>query len=86
MMGGYGGGMGGSWIWPLILVAGLAVLAWGLLHLRSSSDARRGASRAGRPPQGGSEDQARAILRQRYARGEISEEELRERMRVLDGG
>lgn len=86
MMGGFGGGMGGSWIWPLMLVAGLVVLAWGLMHARSDSADGRSASQAGHGPQGRSADQARDILRERYARGEISEEELRERMRVLDGG
>jgi putative membrane protein len=85
MMGGFGGGMGGSWIWPLMLVAGLVVLVWGLMHARSGSSDDRG-SRAGHLPQGRSTDQARDILRERYARGEISEDELRERMRVLDGG
>ncbi|HEX2893431.1 MAG TPA: SHOCT domain-containing protein [Marmoricola sp.] len=85
MMGGFGGGMGGSWIWPLMLVAGLVVLVWGLMHARSGS-ADGSESRAGHVPQGRNTDQARDILRERYARGEISEDELRERMRVLDGG
>ena len=85
-MGGFGGGMGSSWIWPLMLVAGVVVLVWGLMHARSGSADGRRDSQAGHGPQERSTDQARDILRERYARGEISEDELRERMRVLDGG
>lgn len=86
MMGGFGGGMGGSWIWPLMLVAGLVVLVWGLMYARSGSAHGRSESQGGHGPQGRSTDQARDILRERYARGEISEDELRERIRILDGG
>lgn len=75
MMGGFGM-MGWAWVWPVILVLGLAALVWGLTHARRS------------PPSGGTdrEDRARQILRERYARGDISEEEMRERMRALDEG
>lgn len=82
MMGGFGGGMGWGWIWPLVLVVGLALLAWGLFRARSA----RGGDGAGRDdrPQGMSHDRAREIVRERYARGEISEEEMRAQMRALD--
>lgn len=85
MMGGYGGGMWFGWIWPVILIIGLAALVWGLMRARSSSrDSSWPADRpsGGEPPR---EDSAREILRERYARGEISEEEMQERMRALDG-
>lgn len=72
MMNGFGGGFG--WIWPALLVAGLAALVWGLWRA-SASVGNRGPSGHGR---------AREILHERYARGEITEEELRNRMRVLD--
>lgn len=82
MGGGYGGGgMTIAWIWPMIFVLGLVFLIWGLMRARSSS-------RDGRSVHSGSaetsSDRARAILRERYARGEISEAELRERLQVLD--
>ena len=81
------GGMGWGWIWPVILLVGLAVLAWALAQpFRSPGRRRRtppppsrGAAQA---PQGG---RALEMLRERYARGEISEEEFHERMRALSG-
>ena len=108
MMGGYAGGMGLGWIWPVILVLGVVVLVWGLVRARSAGDRRAGSgggtgaglwtrgressaeapSRADEPGggTGGGPGAARAreILRERYARGEITADELRERMRVLD--
>lgn len=73
MMNGYGG-TGLWWVWPLVLLAGVVALVWGLVRAAS--------------PRGGRGDEARGsareILRERFARGEISEEELRERLRVLD--
>lgn len=84
MMGGFGGGMGWAWIWPVILLLGLVALSWGLLRGRSASPGGGVGSDRDNRPQGVSHDQAREILRERYARGEISEEEMRERMRALD--
>ena len=70
-MNGYGTGF--WWLWPLLLVIGLVALVWGLVRATSSSG-------TGTTQQGG----AREVLRERFARGEITEQELRERMRVLD--
>ena len=70
----YGTGMGFAWVWPLLLVLGLAVVVWALLRA-STANSGRGSTGEGR---------AREILRERFARGEITEQELRERMRVLD--
>jgi Cu+-exporting ATPase len=72
MMDGFG--MGFVWIWPMVLLAGIAALVWGLTR------ATTGAGRRG--PSG--HERAREILQERFARGEISEQEYRERMRVLD--
>lgn len=86
---GYGMGFGFGWIWPILLVIGLGVLVWGLTRARrgAPSDAPPSAppgapSDPGPHQQAG--DSARAILRQRFARGEIDEAEFRERMRLLD--
>lgn len=81
MGGGFGGDMGWGWIWPMLLVFGLAALLWGLWRARSSSQGES-VSRGDRP-RGVSHDRSREILRERYARGEITEEEMRERIRVL---
>lgn len=83
MMGG-AGGMGWGFIWPVILLMGLGALTWGLTRAsRSSSGQAPGLTpppTAGQPPQ---RDRAQEILRERYARGEISEEEFHTRMRAL---
>ena len=76
--------MGWGFIWPVILLMGLGALAWGLTRAsRSSSGPGTRLTpppTVGQPPQ---RDQAREILRERYARGEISEEEFHTRMRAL---
>lgn len=66
--------MGWMWVWPLLVVAGLALL--GYLAVRLAA----GGWPTGRTPVQGS---ARAILDERYARGEIDEEEYRRRRGVL---
>lgn len=63
---------GGPWV--VLLAVGLILLAAGLIL----------AYRAGSPRSSRRSAQARDILRQRYATGEITEEEFRARMRVLD--
>jgi putative membrane protein len=66
--------MGFMWIWPLLLLVGVVTLVWGLV--RASTPTGTGTS-TGR-------GRAREILEECFARGEITEQELRERMRVLD--
>ena len=70
----YGYGMGIAWVWPLILVLGLAVVVGALIRA-STANGGRAATGQSRP---------RELLQERFARGEITEQELRERMRVLD--
>ncbi|WP_345206085.1 SHOCT domain-containing protein [Fodinibacter luteus] len=67
--------MGFVWVWPVLLVAGVAVLVWGLSRATTTGSGSRAPSR---------DEPARQILRERFARGEITEQEYRERMRVLD--
>ena len=71
MMNGYG--MGLFWVWPVLVVLGIIAVVWGLARASSS-----------RPQGSNGQDRAREILKERFARGEITEQELRERMRVLD--
>jgi len=71
-MNGYG--MDWSWVWLLLLVLGVACLIWGLVRASSTG--------GGGSPTG--QARAREILQERFARGEITEQELRERLRVLD--
>lgn len=72
-MNGTGPGLG--WIWLLLLVVGLGALLWAVIFAVTSS----GRSRTPAPPR------AQDIVRERFARGEITEEEMRAALRVLDG-
>jgi putative membrane protein len=76
MMGG-GWSMGLMWIWPLLVAVGLAVIGYVAVRLaRAGTDGSRDA--AGPPS-----SQARRILDERYARGEIDDEEYRHRQGEL---
>jgi putative membrane protein len=72
MMNGTGIGLG--WIWLLLLVVGLGALLWALVHAVTST----GGGRAPTPRR------TQDIVRERFARGEITEEEMRAALRVLD--
>ena len=72
MMNGYG--MGLFWVWPVLVVVGIIAVVWGLARAASTT----------RPRGSSGQERAREILQERFARGEITEQELRERMRVLD--
>ncbi len=80
MMGG-GLGMGLGWLFGLLVLAGVAVLV--VVAVRAVG----GGVKSGR----GSDSEvpgsrARQILEERYARGEITTEEYRERLRALGDG
>lgn len=70
----YGAGMGFGWIWVLLLVVGLGALLWAAIFAMTSG------VRSRTPAPRRSQD----IVRERFARGEITEEELRAALRVLD--
>jgi putative membrane protein len=70
----YGGGAVLFWVWPLLLVGGVALLVWAVV--RASATGTTGAARPADP--------AREILRERFARGEITEDQLRQGLRALD--
>lgn len=79
MMGGWGTfGLAGALVNLLLLVGVLALAAWGLAAILRA----RGA--AGRAPEKGA-DSAEEILRNRFARGEMSAEEYARSMNVLHG-
>ncbi len=76
---GWDGAFGGAWIGAVVMavfwIALLALVVFGLTRafshpVQSSSDRR-------------SEDQATRLLRERFARGEISEEEYRQASHTL---
>lgn len=67
MMGGFGMMGGAMFLWPILLIGLIVVLVWGL----------------GDRAETGDRDQAMTVLRERYARGELSEEEFDERRRRI---
>lgn len=76
-------GMGAfGWVGMLMMMLfwfGLiALLIWGVAGILARNQPHQNHQ------QGASEDRAKSILRERYARGEISEEEFIEAQRTLD--
>jgi putative membrane protein len=65
--------MGWGWIWPVLVLVGLAILAYVGVRL----------AQGGRSAPPGSASTARQILDERYARGEIDEDEYRRRRSML---
>ncbi|TFD73176.1 SHOCT domain-containing protein [Cryobacterium fucosi] len=77
------GSMGWSWGFGLLAIAGVAVLIYVLVRFlsnKSGSDDTRPASRQA------DSASARQILEERFARGEITAEQLRDQLRVLEEG
>jgi putative membrane protein len=71
-MGGWGGGW--MWLWGLVITALFVVLIVWLVRTVSAD---------GRTPPRDPADRAREILAERYARGELTTEEYRERIEQL---
>jgi putative membrane protein len=78
-----GAGMGWNWLWWLLILVGVAAVVVGLL--RAGGTGGRGGRDDRTPPSGTPVSTARQILDERFARGEIDEEEYRARRRELDG-
>ena len=86
MDGGMGGGMGGGWVMMvlgvLLFILVVGAVAAGVVYLvRRFSKITDSGSAA----QSGDSGSARRMLDERYARGEIEEEEYEERRRNLNG-
>lgn len=77
-MDGWGMGNGWMWLFGLLVLVGLVLVAVAAVRLLGGG-AAAGGPEAGPPPA-----RARELLDERYARGEISTEEYRERRRALD--
>lgn len=71
-----GWGLGWMWVWPVLIVAGLVIIGYVAVRLATG---RQPSSSTGP----GSGSAARRILDERYARGEIDEEEYRRRRDLL---
>lgn len=81
---GYGGMMDGTtgfgvmWVFWLLILIGIGVLVFAVVRLASQS--RDG----GKTPPPATTSSARAILEERYARGEIDTKEFTERVKNLE--
>jgi putative membrane protein len=64
-------GMGLFWLWPLLVVVGVVLLGYVIVRVR-----------AGARTEGG--DTARRLLDERFARGEIDEQEYHRRRSALE--
>ncbi|MHA7277954.1 SHOCT domain-containing protein [Arthrobacter sp. Hz1] len=77
------GGMGLMWMFGLLVLVGVIVLVVVLVKALSGKSSHNASPDARREP---SVDpgRGRQILEERYARGELSTEEYRERLRILE--
>jgi putative membrane protein len=75
-----GNGFAGGWMWlfGLLLVVGIALII--LVAVRALGGGISRGNGASRPAR----SRAREVLDERYARGELTTEEYRERLRTLD--
>ena len=89
MMGYYGNGFGWMWLWGLLFLVGIAVLVLLAVRLFTGGSNRGGPANYGPAPYGtrgtppGGKSQARLILDERFARGELTAEQYRENRKVL---
>lgn len=85
--GGWGSFGGLGLIWPLLLLGLLAVLIYGLVGgisgTREERSREKGTSQVREVVPARESDRALAELRERYARGELSDEEFENRRRTL---
>ena len=79
---GMGWGWGWGWLFWLLVLAGLILLVVLAVRLVAGGVSRSdgGVSTAAQPP---ARNRARELLYERYARGELTTEEYRERLQIL---
>ena len=77
------GSMGWSWGFGLLAIAGVAVLIYVIVRLLSN---KSGSEDTRSAPRQGESAGARRILEERFARGELTAEQLRDQLRVLEEG
>jgi putative membrane protein len=80
---GFGAGMSWMWLFWLLLVVGVALVA--VVAVRAMGGGLTGGNRGAQRRQA-EPSRARQLLDERYARGELTTEEYRERLRVLGEG
>jgi len=68
---------GWMWVWPVLILGGLILIGVAVARLM------QGGGSSSAPSSGTSESAARRILDERYARGEIDEEEYLRRRELL---
>ncbi|WP_115787690.1 SHOCT domain-containing protein [Arthrobacter silvisoli] len=85
MMWGYGMDMGWMWLWGALTLVGISFLVF--FMIRMLGDGGYGTERRRGPDvQAERRSRARQILDERFARGELTAEEYRERLTVLGEG
>lgn len=88
MMWGYGQGMGWMWLWGPLMLMGIAGLVLLGTRMVNGGVGRRyvpgSPQEPGGPPLGRS--RARQILDERFAKGDLTEEQYREHLKVLGEG
>lgn len=80
MMWGYGN-MGWAWGYGLLAIAGVALLIYVVVRLASR---KSGSSETAPDSMHDDASSAKRILKERFARGELTAEQYREHLRVLD--
>lgn len=84
MMFGYGYGMGWMWLWGLLTLVGILVLIFVIVRVTTGGIKRNETSRTIPTIAGVVEKRTpRQILDERYAKGELTTEEYRERLSVF---
>ena len=83
MMWGYDGNMGWTWLFGLITIIGIVTLVVLAVRLSAGTNDRR---EPGPPPGTPGRSRARQILDERFAAGELTQEQYLEQVRALGEG
>lgn len=84
MMFGAGYGMGWMWLWALLAIVGLLLLIFVIVRITAGGIKGNGGGEIGPGPANAvAKNTPRQILDERYAKGELTTEDYRERLSVL---